>query len=148
MKKEFTRVRSALDWTISLILLIAGCVTVAIPTPAAVNIAAIFVIFAGILLIVVLRSAWKDKETGEKYHKKEFYFPQSCRDRIIKAVSDDIGSIDMQEEDKGNGLRLDLFYNKHTGKAYLQVFEYIPYRYEPATEFFEQPVSKIGKLLK
>ena len=54
----------------------------------------------------------------------------------------------MQEEDKGNGLRLDLFYNRHTGKAYLQVFEYIPYRYEPATEFFEQPVSKIGKLLK
>ena len=148
MKKEFTRVRSALDWTISIALLIIGCVTVVIPTPASVNIAAIFVIFAGILLIVVLRSAWKDKETGELYHKKEFYFPQSCRDRIIKSVSNDIENIDMQEEDKGNGLRLDLFYNKHNGKAFLQIFEYIPYRYEPATEFFEQPVSKIQKLIK
>lgn len=148
MNKEFVRVRSILDYTISLVLLIIGCAIVIIPTPASINIVGIFSIFAGILLIVILRSAWKDKETGEKYHKKEFYFPQSSKDRIIKSVSEDIENIDIQDEDKGNGLRLDLFYSKHNGKAFLQVYEYIPYRYEPASEFFEHPVSKIGKLLK
>ena len=141
------RVRSALDWTISLILLIAGCVTVAIPTPAAVNIAAIFVIFAGILLIVVLRSAWKDKADGHKYHKKEMYFPQSLKDRIMGSVTGNIESLDTKEEDKGNGLRLDIYYSKHTGKAYIQVFEYIPYRYEPASGFYEFPVEKVEKIV-
>ena len=92
MNKEFVRVRSILDYTISLALLIIGCAIVIIPTPASINIVGIFSIFAGILL--------------------------------------------------------DLFYSKHNGKAFLQVYEYIPYRYEPASEFFEHPVSKIGKLLK
>ena len=66
MNKEFVRVRSILDYTISLALLIIGCAIVIIPTPASINIVGIFSIFAGILLIVILRSAWKDKETGER----------------------------------------------------------------------------------
>lgn len=148
MKKEFVRVRSTLDYIISVGLLVIGCTIVAIPTPVSVNIVGIFSIFAGILLVVILRSAWKDKEDGVKYHKKEFYFPQSSKERIMKAVSEDIENIDISDEDNGNGLRLDLFYSRKNGKAFLQVFEYIPYRYEPASDFFEYPVEKVHKLTK
>ena len=75
------------------------------------------------------------------------YFPQSLKDRIMGSVTGNIESLDTKEEDKGNGLRLDIYYSKHTGKAYIQVFEYIPYRYEPASGFYEFPVEKVEKIV-
>ena len=148
MEKEFVRVRSAVDYIISLVLLVGGCAIVIAPTKPAVNIVGIFAIFAGILLIVILRSAWKDKADGHKYHKKEMYFPQSLKDRIMGSVTGNIESLDTKEEDKGNGLRIDVYYSTKLGKAYCRLYEYIPYRYEPCTPFYEHPAGKVEKLIK
>lgn len=105
-------------------------------------------IFAGILLLVILRTGYQDVETGESYSKKEKFFPQSCRDKILNAVSKNICDIDMTDEDKGNGLRVDIYYNKKSNKAFVRVFEYVPYKYEPASPIFEYTVEQISKLLQ
>ena len=148
MEKEFVRVRSAVDYIISLVLLVGGCAIVIAPTKPAVNIVGIFAIFAGILLIVILRSAWKDKADGHKYHRKEMYFPQSLKDRIMGSVTGNIESLDTKEEDKGNGLRVDIFFSRKSGKAYIRLYEYIPYRYESCTPYYEYDIDKLGKLIK
>ena len=78
MEKEFKRVLTARDLIISLALIIAGGVLVAIKeTSASVNIVGFFMIFAGLIFIMVLRSGYKLVETGEIYKKKERYFAQS-----------------------------------------------------------------------
>lgn len=138
MEKEFIRVRSVKDMVISLSLIIAGAILVALPTPVSVNVLGFFLLFAGVLLFFILKTAYRDVETKELYSKKERFFPQSCRDRVLKAIeSSDIESIDACEEDKGNGLRLDIYLNCKSGKSYMRLFEYVPYRYEPVNQFVE-----------
>ena len=54
MEKEFSRVRSAKDITITATLIITGCVLVVLPTSASINITGFFLIFTGLILAFVL----------------------------------------------------------------------------------------------
>ena len=148
MEKTFIRVRSAKDIIIFTSLVILGSVLVALPTSTSVNITGFFLIFAGLVLALILRTAYKDTETGSKYQKKEHYFQQAMNAPIASALQSNPESIDLGEADKGNAVKLDIYYSKTTGKAYLQLFEYVPYKYEPCSNMYEHEVSKIGKLLK
>lgn len=148
MEKTFVRVRSAKDIIIFTSLIVLGSVLVALPTSVSVNITGFFLIFAGIALAFILRTAYKDTATGEKYQMKEHYFQQAMNAPISSALQSDPESIDLGEEDKGNAVKLDIYYSKSTGKAYLQLFEYVPYQYEPCSKMYEYEISKVGKLLK
>ena len=72
MEKTFIRVRSVKDIAIFSTLIIIGSVLVALPTGTGINIAGFFMIFAGIILALILRTAYKDTETGEKFLYKEY----------------------------------------------------------------------------
>ena len=128
MEKEFSRIRSAKDITITATLIIAGCVLVALPTSASINITGFFLIFTGLILAFVLRTGYKDNETGERYCKVEKFFAQSLKSEITNALETSLKKLDLSEEDKGNGIRLDIYYSRKTGKSYSQLFEYIPYK--------------------
>ena len=141
MEKEFSRVRSAADIVISLLLIVCGGLLVALHTSTSVNIVGFFMIFAGLILILVLKSSYKLDGT------KDIFFAQSKKDSSIAALSSNPDAIDMTEENKGNGLRVDVFYSKKTGKAYCRLYEYIPYRYEPCTPYFEYDIAKVSKLI-
>ena len=147
MNKEFIRVRSTKDIIISSLLIIAGCVLVALPTSASVNIVGFFMIFAALILFLTLKTAYKDTENGNKYSKKERYFAQSLKEEISRCISAAPNSIKLTEEDKGNGIRLDVFFNKKDDKAYVQLHEYIPYKYEPCTDLYEYSISDVNNLL-
>ena len=147
MENKFIRVRSVKDIVIFASLIIIGSVLVALPTGAGINITGFFMIFAGIILLLVLKTGYKDVRTGEKYQKKELYFQQTVRSQLVSAISEKPNYIDLYEQDKGNALKLDFYYSRSSGKAYLQLFEYIPYRYEPCTKVFEYGLEDVDKLL-
>ena len=67
---------------------------------------------------------------------------------ISSAITSKPDSIDLSQEDKGNSLRLDIYYGKASGKAYLQLFEYVPYSYQPCSKMHECEISKVFKLIK
>ena len=67
---------------------------------------------------------------------------------ISSALESNPSSIDLNEANKGNALKLDIYYNNASGKAYMQLFEYIPYRYEPCSKMYEYETGRIEKLLK
>lgn len=147
MEKEFIRVRSVKDMTIVTLLIVSGSVLIAIPSSPAVNITGFFLIFTGLILAAILKTGYKDTETGESFHKKERYFQHEMNAAILSALSSKPDSINLEEEDKGNAVRLDIYYNK-SGKAYLQLFEYVPYRYEPCSKVYQYEASNIQKLIK
>lgn len=147
MKKEFNRVRSIKDITIFVSIIISGCVLIALPTGAGINITGFFMIFAGIILSLTLKTGHKDAETGEIYQKKEFYFQQTQNEAISKCLKSNPDSIDLSQEDKGNALKLDMYFSKSTGKAYLQLFEYVPYKYEACSELYEHETGNVAKLI-
>lgn len=147
MEKEFIRVRSISDLIAVILLIVSGSVLIALPSSPAVNITGFFLIFTGIILAAILKTGYKDTETGESYQKKERYFQHAMNAPILSALASTPESINLEEEDKGNAVRLDIYYNK-SGKAYLQLFEYVPYRYEPCSKVYQYEVSKIQKLIK
>ena len=148
MEKTFIRVRSAKDIIIISLLIIAGTVLIVLPTGTAVNITGFFLIFAGLILALVLKTGYKDTETGDKYQKVEHYFQQAMNVPISAALASKPESIDLGEANKGNAIKLDIYYSKASGKAYLQLFEYVPYRYEPCSKIYEHELSKVEKLIR
>ena len=148
MEKTFIRVRSIKDIVIFIILILAGTALVLMPSSTAVNITGFFLIFAGLILMLVLKSAYKDTETGVKYEKKEHYFQQAMNAPISSALASKPESIDLREAEKGNAVKLDIYYSKVSGKAYLQLFEYVPYRYEPCSKMYEHQMERVEKLIK
>ena len=148
MEKTFFRVRSVKDIVIFVSLLVLGSVLVALPTGAGINITGFFMIFAGIILALVLKSGYKDMETGEMYCKKEHYFQQAMNSPVSAAIAVKPESVDLSQADKGNAVRLDVYYSKSSGMAYLQLFEYIPYKYEPCSRIYEYELAEVGKLIK
>ena len=148
MEKTFVRVRSLKDIVIFTSLAIVGITLTVIPVGEAVHIAGFFTIFAAGILAFVLKSGYKDTETNEKYFKKERYFQQTMHAEISTAIASKPDSIDLSEEDKGNALRLDIYYSKASDKAYLQLFEYVPYTYQPCSRMHECELSKAYSLTK
>ena len=148
MEKTFIRVHSIKDIVIFISLLILGSILVAVPTGDAVNITGFFLVFAGVILTLVLKTGYKDVETNEKYIKKERYFQQAMHAAIADAIASKPDSIDLSQENKGNAIKLDIYFSKGTGKAYIQLFEYVPYTYQPCSKMYEYEISKVGKLIK
>ena len=148
MNKEFIRVRSISDNVISSSLVITGSVLLALPTNEAVNIAGFFMILIGILLAFVMKTAYMDTETKEKFQKKEFFFQHDMYTSLSSAVASKPESVNLAEADKGNSLRLDVYVGKASGKAYLQLFEYVPYKYEPCSQIHEHAIGRVEKLVK
>ena len=148
MEKTFTRVHSIKDIVIFISLLILGGILVAVPTSDAVNITGFFLIFAGAILALVLKTGYKDVETNTKYQKKERYFQQAEHAEIASAIASKPDSVDLSKENDGNAIKLDIYYSKATGKAYIQLFEYVPYTYQPCSKMYEYEISKVGKLIK
>lgn len=147
MEKTFNKVRSTKDIVISAGLAAAGCVLVALPTSTSINILGFFMLFAGILLFLMLRSGYKEVETGEKFYKTERYFSQTLRAELAEKIASKPQTVNLSEEDKGNALRLDIYYSRQTGKAYIQIFEYIPYKYEPCSKQYEYALSEVTNLI-
>ncbi len=146
MEKNFIRVRSIKDITISSVLTITGCVLIALPTATSINVLGFFMIFTGILLFFLLKTGYKDQESGVKYCKKERFFAQAQRAAILDKLACNPDGINLKEEDQGNAVRLDIFYSEADGKAYLQLFEYIPYKYEPCSKLYEHSLCNITNL--
>lgn len=145
---EFNRVRSVKDVVISLTLVIAGAVLVALPTSVSVNILGFFMIFAGLILVFILKSGYKMEGSKTVYKKSEKYFAQSKKDSVTETIGSAPENIDLTEENKGNGLRVDTYYNVNADEAYCRVYEYIPYKYEPCSAFHKYSVKQVSKLIK
>lgn len=147
MEKNFNRVRSVKDIVIFTSLVVLGSVFVALPTSTSINILGFFMIFTGIILAIFLKSGYKD-ETGVRFNKEEMYFDKSRQTELSKAITSKLCQSDVAEINKGNGIRLDIYHNQKLGKSYVQLHEYVPYKYEPCTALYEHPYENVSEILK
>lgn len=148
MEKNFIRVRSAKDIKIFSLFIIAGCILALVPNADSLNLGGYSLIVIGVVLALLLKSGYKDVSTKEFFQKKELLFPKEMKASILSALASDSNSIELSKNGESQALKLELFYSKASGKAYLQPFEYIPYQYEACSEIYEHEISKIGKLLE
>ncbi len=148
MKKKFTRVRSTKDIIISSILITGGILFATLADSDSLCILGFFMIFAGLISGLILKTAYKDEDTGFIYGKKERFFGICHKETLSDAVtSGKCKSADLSDEDKGNGLRLDIYHSNKAGKAYIQLYEYVPYKYEPCTGMQEHDIMTVAELI-
>ena len=146
MEKNFTKIRSIKDYLISSLLILGGVICIIIPSGVSINILGALLIFTGTFLFFVLKSSYKDEETGKIYRKIERFYPQSQKEVFLRALKTRLDSIDTNEEDKGNGLRMDI-YTDGKEQVYIQLFEYVPYNYIKCSDFYSFTHSESAKLL-
>jgi len=147
MEKTFIRVRSIKDITISLSIIICGAALTVVPESDSLNILGFILLFTGLILGLVLKTSYKDEETGARYIKKERFFENCHKEALANLISGKEQKVDLAAEDKGNGLRLDIYHSQRTGKAYVQLYEYVPYKYEPCTCMHEHDVKNVTELI-
>ena len=148
MEKKFIRVRSAKDILIFSSLIATGIVLALIMDTAEIHFAGYAFIAIGVLGFCFLKSGYKDVETKEIYFAKEFSFPGNMKSSILSALALSPGAIDLTQDGKGEALMLKMYCSKTSGKAYLQLFEFVPHQYEPCSKMYEYEISKIANLLK
>lgn len=148
MKKRFIRVHSTQDIVISLLLAVIGLTLIVVPTGVGVSIAGIFIVIMAGILALTLKRDFKNIESGERYKKKEQYFPQALRGELLKAMEQSPDRINLPEEEKEDTLKMDIYYNKKCGKAFVQLFEYVPYQYNECSKIYEYELNQVIKLIK
>ncbi len=148
MEKNFVKVHSTKDITIVASLVIIGLLLALLPIGGATNVTGYIVIATGLLLIPVLKSGYKDAWEGKRYTKKEFFYATGKKNELIAAITNAPENITVEKNEKSNILRLELYYSKETGRAFMQLQEYVPYKYEPRTDVVEHEVSKIAHLIR
>lgn len=144
MNKEFIKVRTAMDIAISASLFVLGILLVVLPTPASARFCGFLLLVAGAALPAILKTGWQDPKTKERYGKKEIFFPRGCKAEVLDALEN---HTDISGEAKGEGLMMEIYYSKQSRKAFIRLFEYVPYRYEPVSPTFEYAIDEVAKLL-
>ena len=148
MEQKFIKVRSINDIVKFTSLIVIGLILTVIPEVLEAHLAGYALISIGAVLAFLLKSGFKDIETQEIYFKREFSFPGSMKTLILSALASSPELIDISQENKGQTLILQLYYGKSSGKAYLQLFEYVPHQYVPCSQVYEYEISKMANLLK
>ena len=148
MEKKFIKVRSINDILIFTSLTAGGFLLTVVLDAIEIHLAAYVLIAIGVLGLCFLKSGYKDVETKEIYFAKDFSFPGNMKSSILSALTISPGAIDLTQNGKGEVLMLKMYYSKTSGKAYLQLFEFIPHQYEPCSEMYEYEIDKIANLLK
>lgn len=148
MTKDFKRVHNALDIIISSALVIAGVVTVIIPSSVGVNILGCCLAFCGVILFFTTKSGYKDCGSGLCFSKKSKYFPASRKSEILEALKTDPSKMDWNESETGNGLKVDVFINKKQNLVFVHCAEYIPYSYQDCSDWFTFSLGQVGNLTK
>lgn len=144
MVKNFVRVRSVWDIVISISVIIIGCALMILPDSNGIMIAGFFVFAAGLILLWTMKTAYKDESNGEIFCKKERYFPHSKQEQLMHSLTSPT-HFNTMRENEGNYYRLDVYYNRK--KIYIQLMEYVPYTYEPCTDFYEYNIGDGAKFI-
>ena len=147
MKPHFYRVRSVKDIVISVTLIIAGIALMSYPSEIGITILGMFLFLIGSLFLYLFKSVYKKEGTKEIYHKRELQFRREILQTIQDAVLSDPNQIDMKKEGMGWTVKLNIYFSREADKGYIQLYEYIPYNYEPCTQMLEYRINQIDKLL-
>lgn len=136
-----------MDVAISSITIIAGIVLVVMPTSVSINIFGSCMIVVGILLVTLFKTGWQDVETKEQYCMKKLFFHQNKKSQLLNALEKHAEIMAVSDKEEGDGLMMEIYYNRQNKKAYINLFEFVPYEYKTICPTFEYSTDEIGRLI-
>ena len=147
INSEFVKVHSLMDTFIYVALIMAGVLLILLPLGQVIAVFGCFLIVSGIVVALINKTEYKNLQLKGHFKKLEYYYPLSQRAEIVGALMGEPEILLPPDTNKDDVLRLDIYYAKSNDKAYLQLFKYVPYAYEPASIIYELEKESIHKLL-
>ena len=147
MERKFIKTRSLKDIIIFTSIFLVGCYLVMPSNGTNANIGGYILIITGIILAFTLKSSYKHFHSGEKFQKKQLFFPLNMKGAILSAIESHPENIDLTKKGESQSLILYIYYNNQIKKAYLQLFEYSANQYTPCSKFYEYGTEKIEQII-
>lgn len=80
--------------------------------------------------------------------KKSLYFSKhQYRDIMFALQTRDLKWIDLYTEGESETLKMEISYNNYTGKAFIQLYKFIPFDYIKCSKVYEFDINKVRPLI-
>ena len=142
MEIKFKKVHTAKDLIISAIVLAAGIGLYFVNAGLGAVIAV-----CGLLMLLFYKDGYKRDGEGIVLQKKAFDIAHSCRDSLKGFLEGKDVEPEVNTSLNGGVIRLEAYYNADAATAYVQLFDFSNYTYEPATGIVELRGPKAEKLI-
>ena len=142
MEIKFKSVHTAKDLIISAIVLAAGIGLYFVNTGLGVVIA-----ICGLLMLLFYKGGHKREGESIVLQKKALDVAHTCRDSLKGFLEGKDVEPEVKTNLNGGIIRLEVYYNATVPVAYVQLFDFSNYTYEPATEIVELRGPKADKLI-
>lgn len=142
MEIKLKKVHTAKDLAISAMVLAAGIGLYFVNVGLGAVIA-----LCGVLMLVFYKSGYVREGEGIVLQKKALDIAHSCRDSLKGFLEGKNTNPEVNTSPNGGIIRLEAYYNADAAIAYVQLFDFVNYTYEPATELVELRGSKVDILI-
>ncbi len=132
MEIQLKKVHTTKDLTISAIVLAAGIGLYFVNAGLGITIAV-----CGLLMLLLYKGGYKREGDSIVLRKKALDVAHSCRDSLKGYLEGKDVEPVVEASMNGGVLRLEAYYNAEAAVAYVQLFDFSNYTYEPATELVE-----------
>ncbi|MGN0201488.1 MAG: hypothetical protein ACI399_01105 [Candidatus Cryptobacteroides sp.] len=107
----------------------------------------VFVAACGLLMTIFWKNGYRCCGCGVVLKKKAMDLCNDCKKSIIDFLNGEGVNPTIREGHEGGCVRLEVYYNRASSLAYVQLFEYRNYVYEPLTPCVKLPSGKAEQLL-
>ena len=94
------------------------------------------------------RTRWQHKQDGGLSVAKSIYYSKENLASVSKALKEEPARLAGESVGDNGSLRLDILYCPDNGKAFGQLYEYVPYEYTPCSDVYRWNVETIEKLIR
>ena len=132
MEIQLKKVHTRKDLMISAIVLAAGIGLYFVNAGLGITIAV-----CGLLMLLLYKGGYKREGDSLVLRKKALDVAHSCRDSLKGYLEGKDVEPVVEASMNGGVIRLEAYYNAEAAVAYVQLFDFSNYTYEPATELVE-----------
>lgn len=142
MTIELKKVHTIKDLTISLLILAAGAGLFFVNTGLGILVGAF-----GLLLLIFYKDGYKKDGTDVVLTKKALDVAHASRPSLIDFLEGENVEPELDRTAVGGVVRLEIYYNAEASVALVQLFDFLNYMYEPATDLVELRGERARKLI-
>ena len=142
MEINFKKVHTGKDLAISTIVLLAGVGLFFVNKGLGVILAV-----CGLAMLFLNKGGYKKDGQGIVLQKKSEDLCKCCKPSVVEYLNGKDVTPQIKKGNEGGSVRLDVYYNAAAGIAYVQLFDFRNYTYEPETDVIELHSPKADKLI-
>lgn len=142
MEYSLKRVHTGKDLAISSTILLAGIGLFFVNKGLGICIG-----ICGVLMCLFYKGGYKKDGRGILLSKKSEDICKECRSSILEFLEGKNAKPELKQGNNGGSIRLEIYFNKTEKIAYVQIYDFCNYNYEPATGIIELDGDRAEKLI-